>query len=426
MKYEKSLAFAKDLDQQDSLQKFRNEFIIPAAKGKEKIYFLGNSLGLQPRRTHAYLQQVMEQWSQLGVEGFFHGPEPWYHYHDGLTKPLAGVVGALPEEVVVMNQLTVNLHLMLATFYRPEGKRTRIICEAKAFPSDQYMLETHIRHLGLDPDDVIIEVQPVDGTAAIDHKSIIAAIREHSNELALVFWGGVNYYSGQAFDLKAITEAAHQAGARVGFDLAHAAGNMELQLHNWEVDFACWCSYKYLNSGPGAIAGVFVHQRHHKNNSLHRLAGWWGYNKETRFRMQKGFEPVPTAEGWQVSTPSPLLYAAHKAALELFEEAGMQQLLEKSRRLTGFLLFLLQESNKELKTPLFQVITPAGSGCQVSILVQQNGRQLFEYLAMNDVFADWREPDVIRIAPVPLYNTFEEVYRFNAILMDGMKELLNI
>lgn len=411
------------MDAEDPLRDVRKEFIIPEMGGKQQVYFLGNSLGLQPRRTRAYVQQVMEQWSQLGVEGFFHGDQPWYHYHDQLVQPLAAIVGALPEEVVVMNQLTVNLHLMLTSFYQPAGKRNKIICEAKAFPSDQYMLETHIRQRGLNPDEVIIEVPVQKDSAAICHDTILETIEQYKDEVALVFWGGVNYYSGQVFNMEAITKAAHAAGAMAGFDLAHAAGNILLKLHDWDADFACWCSYKYLNSGPGAVAGAFVHQRHHRNKNLQRLAGWWGYRKNTRFLMQKGFEPVETAEGWQVSTPSPILYAAHKAALEIFEAAGIEGLVQKSNRLTGYLHYLLDEINRKQQEPVFRVITPAQRGCQLSILVPRIGKQLFDYLGAHGVFADWREPDVIRVAPVPLYNTFEEVYTFGLILQQGMGEL---
>lgn len=423
MMYENSIGFAKKADAADPLRRFRDEFMIPENNGKQQIYFLGNSLGLQPLRTTAYVQQVMEQWSQLGVEGFFHGDQPWYHYHDQLVEPLAVIIGGLPEEVVVMNQLTVNLHLMLTSFYQPAGKRNKIICEAKAFPSDQYMLETHIRQRGLDPDAVIVEVPVQKGSAAIDHNAILQTIEKYKDEVALVFWGGVNYYSGQAFDISSITAAAHAAGAKAGFDLAHAAGNIALKLHDWNADFACWCSYKYLNSGPGAVAGAFIHQRHHQNKNLQRLAGWWGYRKDTRFLMQKGFEPVETAEGWQVSTPSPVLYAAHKAALEIFKAAGMDRLLEKSRQLTGYLQFVLDEINRQQGQPIFQVITPAERGCQLSILVPHIGKRIFDYLSSHGVFADWREPDVIRVAPAPLYNTFEEVYTFGHILQQGIGKL---
>jgi kynureninase len=426
MEFLNSLECAQRLDTQDALKPFRNNFIIPQVDGGNGIYFLGNSLGLQPKRTADYIQDVLTQWSRFGVEGFFKGSQPWLRYHDHLVQPLAAVVGALPHEVVVMNQLTVNLHLMLVSFYQPAGKRTKILCEAKAFPSDQYMLETHLRQRGLDPEEHIIEVTPEQGQITIRHEAILQKLEEHKEEIALVFWGGVNYYTGQLFNMQAIAEAAHKAGASVGFDLAHAAGNVPLLLHQWNVDFACWCSYKYLNAGPGAVGGVFVHERHHQDKSLNRFGGWWGYKQDTRFLMQKGFQPIPSAEGWALSTPSPLLFAAHQAALEIFAKAGMDALISKSRLLTTYLLFLLQDITKKFHQPFFKVLTPTDErerGCQLSILVEKNGKELFDQLAEKGVFADWREPDTIRVAPVPLYNTFEEVWRFGAILEQALIRL---
>ena len=378
---------------------------------------------MQPKRTAGYIQEVLEQWGYYGVEGFFTGAKPWLNYHEQLVEPLAAVVGALPHEVVIMNQLTVNLHLMLASFYRPAGKRTKIICEAKAFPSDQYMLETHLRQRGLNPEEHIIEVNPQHGCTTILLQDILHTIAAHGDELALVFWGGVNYYTGQVFEMQALAEAAHKVGAHVGFDLAHAAGNIALQLHDWNVDFACWCSYKYLNAGPGAVGGVFIHERFHNQPQLPRLAGWWGYKTDTRFLMQKGFQPISSAEGWALSTPSPLLFAAHQASLEVFAEAGMPALLQKSKQLTAFLLFILQELNDKRQQPVFKILTPieaAEHGCQLSILVQKNGKALFDELDRNVVFADWSELDVIRVAPVSLYNTFEEVWRFGSILEQAL------
>lgn len=420
MQFQNTQAFAQQLDATHPLRFFRSEFLIPQHNGKEAIYFLGNSLGLQPKRTADDIAQVMQQWQQYGVEGFFEGDQPWLDYHDQLIVPLAKVVGASPDEVVVMNSLTVNLHLMLVSFYQPKGKRNKILCEAKAFPSDQYTLETHIKQRGLNPEDVIIEVAPRAGEVNIREVDILATIEQHKEELALVFFGGVNYYTGQVFNMKAITVAAQKAGALVGFDLAHGAGNVELQLHDWNVDFACWCSYKYLNSGPGAIGGVYVHQRYHNAIELNRFAGWWGYNKSTRFKMQQGFDPIRSAEGWQLSTPSPILYAAHKASLSLFEKAGMGALAAKGQQLSDYLLFLLKEINKELKVPLIQILTPASSkGCQVSMLMLRDGRKIFDALTTQGVFADWREPDVIRVAPVPLYNTFDEVWQFVSIMKEA-------
>ncbi|HEV7620404.1 MAG TPA: kynureninase, partial [Flavisolibacter sp.] len=345
MVFENNLEFAKALDGKDELNNFRKEFIIPPFKDRYAIYFLGNSLGLQPRQTADYMQAVLNEWATYGVEGFFKGSQPWLGYHDQLVNPLSQITGALPHELVVMNQLTVNLHLMLVSFYQPQGKRNKILCEAKAFPSDQYMLETHLKHLGLDPADIIVEVHPKQGNLVIVDEDIIAAIEKNKDELALVFWGGVNYYTGQAFDIKLISSAAKKAGAIAGFDLAHATGNIYLELHNWDVDFACWCSYKYLNSGPGAVGGIYIHERHHNDTSLKRFAGWWGYKKETRFLMQPGFEPITSAEGWQLSTPSIILYAAHKAALDIFSRAGMTRIVNKGRLLSDYLFFLLQELN---------------------------------------------------------------------------------
>lgn len=423
MQFQNSQAFAQQLDAADSLSRFRSQFLFPQHNGKDTIYFLGNSLGLQPKRTAGDIADVMQQWQALGVESWFKGEQPWLQYHDKLVAPLAAIVGALPSEVVVMNSLTVNLHLMLISFYQPQGKRTKIICEAKAFPSDQYTLETHVRQRGLNPADVIIEVMPREGELNIRQEDILAAIETHKDELALVFWSGLNYYTGQVFDVQAITAAVHAVGAKAGFDLAHAAGNIQLQLHNWDVDFACWCSYKYLNSGPGAIGGVFVHERYHNDKSLPRFAGWWGYNKATRFKMQQGFDPIPSAEGWQLSTPSVLLYAAHYSALQLFSEAGMPALYQKGQQLSDYLLFLLQEINKEMKQPFIQVLTPETSkGCQISMLMLRDGRTIFEALFDEGVFADWREPDVIRVAPVPLYNTFEEVWQFTNIMKSACEE----
>ena len=393
--------------------------MIPQVEGKDAIYFLGNSLGLQPKKTKQYIEAILNQWQQYGVEGFFNGVQPWLSYHAQLTKPLAEIVGALPHEIVVMNQLTVNLHLMLVSFYQPSGKRTKILCEAKAFPSDQYMLETHLKSRGLDPGEHIIEVTPRTGEIIIRLDDILKTIEAHGDEIALVLWGGVSYYTGQLFDIEAITQAAHKKGAFVGFDLAHAAGNVPLQLHDWNLDFACWCSYKYLNAGPGAVGGVFIHEQHHTNQTLNRFAGWWGYKNEERFLMEKGFQPIASAEGWALSTPSPILFASHLAALTVFKEAGIEKVFQKSKQLSAFLFFVLHEVLKKFEQPLFEILTPEDElshGSQISLLVLANGKQVFEHLTTNGVFADWREPNVIRVAPVPLYNTFEEVWHFGTLL----------
>ena len=417
--FENTIEFAKKLDVNDPLKNFRDRFIIPSINGKEQIYFLGNSLGLQSRNVKEEIHKILDQWARFGVEGFFMGEDRWLDYHDQLTKPLSKIVGAKPNEITVMNQLTVNLHLMMVSFYRPQGKRNKILCEAKAFPSDQYVLETHLRYHGLDPREVLIEIGPREGEHLIRHEDILDAIDKYQDELALVLFGGINYYTGQVFDIRAITEAVHAVGAVAGFDLAHAAGNISLQLHNWDVDFSCWCNYKYLNSGPGAMGGVFIHEKFHRDRSIKRFGGWWGYDKDTRFKMEKGFKPILTAEGWQLSTPSVLLYASHKAALQIFEEAGWDNLQSRQRSLNNYLWFVLEELNRSSDEDVVEFITPKDKGvisCQVSMLMLSRGKEIFEELGARGVMVDWREPNVIRIAPVPLYNTFEEVWRFGNII----------
>lgn len=423
--FENTIEFAKKLDANDPLKNFRGKFLIPSIDGKEQIYFLGNSLGLQSKNVKEEINKILDQWASFGVEGFFAGKDRWLDYHDQLARSLSKIVGAQPNEITVMNQLTVNLHLMMVSFYRPQGKRNKILCEAKAFPSDQYMLETHIRYCGLDPDEVLVEVSPREGEHLIHHEDILHAIDTNRDELALVLWGGVNYYTGQVFDIRAITEAAHTIGAIAGFDLAHAAGNISLQLHHWNVDFACWCSYKYLNSGPGAMGGVFIHERFHSDKSIERFGGWWGYDKGTRFKMEKGFKPIPTAEGWQLSTPSILLYASQKASLQIFEEAGWDNLQAKQRSLNNYLWFVLGDLNKSSGNKVIEFITPANKdniSCQVSMLMLKKGREIFEALGRQGVMVDWREPNVIRIAPVPLYNTFEEAWRFGNIIQSILNQ----
>ncbi|MDB5223403.1 MAG: kynureninase [Chitinophagaceae bacterium] len=419
MQYQNTLEFAREMDGIDPLKDFRDKFYIPIINKKPCIYFVGNSLGLQPKTTQDYIYNELENWANYGVEAHFHAKIPWVDYHDIFVEPLSKIVGCLPQEVVVMNHLTVNLHLLLTTFYRPAKERFKIICEAKAFPSDQYALESHARLHRLNPDDVIIEVAPREGEYNIRTEDILDTIDKHKNELALVLFGGINYYTGKMFNMKTITEAAHKAGAYCGFDLAHAAGNIELHLHDWDVDFACWCSYKYLNSGPGNIAGAYIHERFVTDTSLPRMAGWWGYDKESRFKMTKNFKPIPTAEGWQLSNSPIISMAAHKSSLDIFEEAGMETLFKKSKLLTGYLLFTLEEINTNSNKKSWEVITPGNEeerGCQVSILMLQKGKEVFDALKKHGVLTDWREPDVIRVAPVPLYNTFEDVYRFAQIL----------
>ena len=417
MTFENNLAFANQLDEQDSLNHFREQFYIPVINGNECIYFTGNSLGLQPKTTQDYVVNELEDWANFGVEGHFHATNPWFSYHEIFPQQVAKIVGALPEEVVVMNQLTVNLHLLMTTFYRPTKERFKIICEAKAFPSDQYAFESQVKLHGFNPDEAIIEVKPREGEYSIRTEDIIATIEKHSSSIALVLFSGVNYYTGQVFDMPSITKAAHNIGAYCGFDLAHAAGNIELHLHDWNVDFACWCSYKYLNSGPGGVAGAYIHQKHFTNKSLQRLAGWWGQNKTNRFKMEKGFDPIETAEGWQLSNAPILSMAAHKASLDIFEDAGIENLVAKGKQLSDYLFFIIEELNSTLTKKAIEIITPKNEkGCQVSMLMLQKGKEVFEALKQNGVLADWREPNVIRIAPVPLYNTFKEIYHFGEIV----------
>ncbi len=419
MNFKNTLAFAQKLDENDSLKHFRDKFFIPQHNEKDCIYFTGNSLGLQPKNTASAIQNILDDWATLAVEGHFKGNNPWMHFHDHLTKPLSKIVGCLPHEVVVMNSLTVNLHLMMAGFYRPTKNRYKIICEAKAFPSDQYAFESQVKFHGLHPDKTIIEIKPRTNENTLRIEDIISTIEQHANETALVLFSGINYYSGQYFDIKKITQAAHNAGAFAGFDLAHAAGNVALQLHEWNVDFACWCSYKYLNSGPGAVAGCFVHEKFAADKNFPRLAGWWGNNKTTRFKMEKNFDAIATAEGWQLSTPPALLLAAHKASLDIFEEAGIENIHAKRKTLTAYLHFVLNNINQKNNKKIIEIITPANEeehGCQVSMFMHEKGKEIFNALSNKGVIADWREPNVIRIAPVPLYNTYKDVWQFGNII----------
>ena len=419
MNFENTLEFARMLDKKDVLSMFREKFYLPIINGKESIYFTGNSLGLQPKSTQDYILDELEDWASYGVDGHHHARNPWLNYHEMFPELLTDIVGAKPEEIVVMNQLTVNLHVLLTSFYRPTEKRFKILCEAKAFPSDQYALASQVMLHGLKPVEVIVEIAPRDGEYNVRHEDILQAIKENANELAVVMIGGVNYYSGQVFDMAAITKAAQDAGAYCGFDLAHAAGNVPLHLHDWNVDFACWCSYKYLNSGPGSVAGVFIHEKHFTNKDLVRLAGWWGHDKDSRFLMEKEFVPIPTAEGWQLSNAPVLSMAAHKAALEIFAEAGMKNVFAKGKTLSEYLLFIISEINKRTTEKTIEVITPSGEperGCQVSMLMLKNGKEIFNELKKQGVIADWREPNVIRVAPVALYNSFEDIFRFGEII----------
>ena len=418
--FQNSLAFAQEMDANDPLKAFRDKFYIPTFHDKPIRYFTGNSLGLQPKATREYILEELDAWAKFGVEGHFLGKRPWFAYHENLTEKAAKIVGALPIEVVVTHSLTTNLHLLMVSFYRPVEKRTKILCEAKAFPSDQYALESQVKFHGLNLQENLVEVFPREGEQLIREEDILAKIEELGDELALVMIGGVNYYTGQLFDMETITKAGHNVGAIVGFDLAHAAGNINLKLHDWGVDFAAWCGYKYLNSSPGGVSGMFVHERHAYNPELPRFAGWWGYDKETRFLMQAGFNPMKGAEGWQLSNAPVLGMAAHLASLDIFEEAGMERIGEKRDLITAYLEFVIDtisEKNKARCT--FELITPRDKtkrGAQLSIMAQGQGKALFDALTEEGVVADWREPNVIRIAPAPLYTSFEDCYWFGQLL----------
>jgi len=415
--------FAVALDRGDPLGRFRDEFHIPRSEnGETEIYFAGNSLGLLPKRTEKYVEEELTKWKRLAVKAHFMGQNPWMPYHELLASPMARLVGALPTEVVTMNSLTVNLHLMMASFYRPTSERHRILLEEHAFPSDDYALESQAIMHGFDPAEALLRLRPGKGRHSIDTADVAEVLEREGHSIAVVLLPGVQYYTGQAFEIEAITRMAQSKGCVVGFDLAHAAGNLVLSLHEWNVDFAVWCSYKYLNSGPGSVGGCFVHERHGLHPDLPRLAGWWGHDKKSRFRMEPGFQPIPGAEGWQLSNPPILSLAAIRASLDVFMEAGgMEPLREKSVRLTAFMEWLLARElgdSVEILTP----DDPRQRGCQLSLRVKSNvaGRTVLERLEASGVTCDWREPDVIRAAPVPLYNRYEEVYRFVEILRRAM------
>lgn len=423
MKFENNLQFAKSLDAQDELSKYRNEFIFPQINNKNVIYFTGNSLGLQPKSAKKYVDEVMNDWANLAVEGHFYADKPWWDYHERFCQPLSEIVGAKPTEVGVMNTLTVNLHLLMVSFYKPTQKKFKIICEEKAFPSDQYMFQSQVKSRGFEPKDAIVEIKRREGEHNIRIEDILNKIEEIGDELALVLIGGVNYYTGQVFDMKTITEAGHKVGAYVGWDLAHAAGNIELELNKWGVDFAAWCSYKYMNSGPGNVSGYFVHEKHHEDKDLNRFAGWYGHNKERRFLMEPNFDPVHGANGWQVSNLPILSMAPYLASVDMFAEIGMKKLVAKRNLITSYLEFILHEIDEELEEAEFEILTPSNQeerGCQLSVYLHGQGKELFHYLMKNGVVTDWREPNVIRFAPVPLYTSFEDMYNFGQILKQGI------
>lgn len=440
-----SASGAKSLDEKDPLRSFREAFHIPIAEdGSEVVYLTGNSLGLQPKATRMAVLEVLDDWAALGVEGHFKAKHAWMPYHALLTEQMASVVGAASSEVVVMNSLTVNIHLLMASFYRPEGRKSKIVIEANAFPSDRYAVRSHLEWHGLDPEEHLIIAGNASGAEAVlQEEDIEAILKAHAGEVALVMMGGVNYYSGQLFDMQRITRAAHAAGSLVGFDLAHAAGNVELKLHDWNVDFAAWCSYKYLNAGPGGPSGVFVHTRHGSNPNVLRLSGWWGHDAASRFKMPDTFIPSSGAEGWQLSNPSILSMAAFKASLDVFEKVGMEALIQKSRKLTAYTAALLEKHCGE-RVELITPSDPTRRGAQLSVRIRPEtgasnapppsysiaanrsgatspGKMVFNRLEAAGVICDWREPDVIRLAPVPLYNSFQDAFLF----AERLKQALN-
>ena len=414
MNFEYSQTFARELDQADILRSFRKEFHIPQHNGEDVVYMTGNSLGLQPKNVEIYINQELEDWKNLGVEGHFHAKRPWMPYHEFFSESLSKLVGAKPAEVVAMGTLTNNLHLLMVSFYRPQGKRNKILCEAKAFPSDQYALASQARFHGLNPKETVIELHPRAGEQTLRTADILQKIEDLGDELALVMIGGVNYYTGQVHDMQTITAAAREKGAFVGWDLAHGIGNIELNLHDWGADFAAWCSYKYLNSGPGSVAGIFVHERHHGKAVIPRFEGWWGHDKNSRFKMPDTFIPMPTAEAWQLSNAPVFAMAPHRASLDIFDKTTFEQRREKAVKLSGYLEFVLDEIATK-NDAHFEIITPRDwnqRGSQLSVFLHGQGRELFDKLMAAGVIADWREPNVIRMAPVPLYNSFEDIWRF--------------
>lgn len=410
------LTFAQRMDEEDPLREYREKFYLPKNKeGKNLIYLCGNSLGLQPKKAAEHIEQELEDWKNWGVEGHFRGKTPWVSYHETLTEASAQLVGAKPEEVVIMNSLTVNLHLMMISFYRPTPTRHKIVMEASAFPSDRYAICSQIEMHGYNPEESLVELQPDVEGAIISSSQIAEVIEREGDSIALILLGGVNYYSGQAFDMEKITSWGQAQGCAVGFDLAHGVGNLELELHRWGVDFAVWCTYKYLNAGPGAVAGCFVHKKHAERKDLPRLAGWWGHDKKTRFLMPDKFSPIAGAEGWQLSNAPVFSMASLKASLDIFYEVGMKKLVQKRTLLTNFLEFLLQQNLNE-KVSIITPSSPSKRGAQLSLRVHSHDKKIHEKLTNQGVICDWREPDVIRVAPVPLYNSFEDVWQFAHIL----------
>ena len=416
--FEPSEAFARHLDEQDPLRSYRDRFHLPVGRdGKPLIYFCSHSLGLEPKAVAPLMQEELRKWASLGVKGHFEGESPWYTYQETVRRTAADIVGAKPNEVILMNGLTVNLHLMMATFYRPTPQKHKILVDEPTFPSDLYAVKSQLSYHGFDPANALLTVKPRPGEHIIPAEDIESILKSRGEEIALVLFGGVNFLSGQRFDLQHITVTAHAYGCAVGFDLAHSAGNVMLRLHDWGVDFAAWCNYKYLNCGPGAVAGCFVNEQHGNNPNLGRFAGWWGNNPATRFRMQldSDFAPQPGADGWQVSNPPILALVPVRASLAIYDEVGVDALRAKSACLTSWLAHLLAEN----RSARFQVITPANPqerGCQLSLLIHERAREVLAALDENGVVADFREPNILRVAPVPLYNTFHEVWQFASTL----------
>lgn len=423
--WKNTLDFAIKQDELDPLKSYRKQFHFPSFHEKKMIYYTGNSLGLQPISTKKYIDQELNDWAKWGVEGHFHAQRPWMPYHEFITEKAAKIVGGKNNEVVVTHSLTTNLHLLMVSFYRPTKTRFKILCEKKAFPSDQYALQSQAKFHGYQPEEAIVEIGPRDGEYTIREEDVLAKIEELGESLAMIMIGGVNYFTGQVFPMKEITAAGHKVGATVGFDLAHGAGNIPVSLHDWNVDFAAWCGYKYLNSGPGGSSGLFIHERHVKNKDLIRFAGWWGHDKNDRFLMPDKFNPIPTAEAWQLSNAPVLSMAAHLASLDIFDEVGMEALREKSIQLTNYQEFIINDINERNSHINLEIITPKDTskrGCQLSIVAHGQGKSLFEKLSANGVVADWREPNVIRIAPVPLYNSFEDAFDFGKIIEAAINE----
>lgn len=416
--FESTLAFSLALDKNDSLHHFKNEFYFPQHQGQNAIYFCGNSLGLQPKSLAAAIDTELTTWKEIAVGGYFNGTNPWLYYQEYLKAPLAKLVGASISEISVMNALTVNLHLLMLSFYKPSNTRFKIMMEAGAFPSDQYAVETLVKHFGLDPAIAIVEISPLADSKTLTTEQIVQAIQKEGDALAMVMFGGINYYTGQFFDLKTITSAAHQAGAVAAFDLAHVTGNIPLQLHDWGVDFAAWCSYKYLNAGPGAVGGFYIHEKHASNIDTPRLAGWWGNDEKERFKMEKGFIPKRDASGWNISTAQVFNMVGLKASLEIIDKAGIESLRNKSILLTSYLEYLLSQLNNVS----FEIITPSNieeRGAQLSLYFTAKAKEIHNKLIENGVIVDYREPGVIRVAPAPLYCSFEDVYRFYEILKNN-------